>query len=394
MSEPTHELAITFVSATSRPGLARPFYADSLMRAIERQGVPTRSLRPVTKVITVPGRRVPGYVSTRGIPLSFRFILDVVRAPTPFVGCGEYGFETLLTLVASRLCGKKTLVFQQHVGRAGAPLSRVDVGYRRLIGRLATAFIANTGGARDEIVDVLRVAPERVYQVMVQVPPDRAGLCLGHIDIGRVRMRPLFLNVGRLIEAKNVEAILQAARLLLDEGLEFEVWVVGAGPDEERLRRIAERSNLGDAVRFLGTVPYTSVGLVYAACDVVVQPSRMDYLSNVVLEAMRFGKAVICSTGVGAAGVVARDRINAFVFDPDAPSELADCMRRFIVEPQLAAEMGRRSAAMMAEHTPDRAAAAVIDVMRRLASRGDKAAKTRPASGAVRSEPSRDVARS
>lgn len=394
MGQPTHELAITFVSATSRAASARPFYGDPLMRAMQRQGVPTRSLKPVRKVIPTPRRRAPGYANTRGIPLSFRFLLDVMRVPTPFVGCSEYGLETLLTLVAARLCGKKTLVFQEHVGRGGAPLSPIDVRYRRLIGRLATAFIANTGEARDEIVDVLRVDPARVFQIMSMVPPDRASLCLRRIDVRRPGKRPLFLNIGRLIEGKNVAVLLSAARLLLDEGLAFEVWVGGAGPDEERLRRIAERSNLGGAVRFIGPVPYTSVGFVYQACDVVVQPSHMDLLSMVVLEAMRFGKAVICSARVGAAGVVACDRINAFIFDPERPSQLADCMRRFIFEPELAAEMGRRSAALMEEHTPDHAAAAVVDVMRRLASSGGEVSSTGSSSGAVRSESSGDLARS
>src|SRR4029453_7095107 len=119
---------------------------------------------------------------------------------------------------------------------------------------------------------------------------------------------------------------------------------------------------------FIGPVRHSSVGFVYEACDVFVMPSHADLLSGAVLEAMRFGKAVICSTGVGSAGVFARNEFNALVFDPASANQLADRMRRFVVEPDLAAEMGSRSQAIMAEHTPDAAAVAFIDVLAHISS--------------------------
>jgi glycosyltransferase involved in cell wall biosynthesis len=361
-----HELSVTFVSATRDSPSARPFYGDSFIAALERNGLPTTLLRPTTKMISTRSY-APGYRRTRGIPVSLRFLVDLMRSPTPFVACREYGVETLLALMVARLRGRRTLVFQEHAGRGGARLSFLDIQYRRAIGRLATAFIANTPAARDEIVQLLRVDPARVFQFMALVPPDRQELCREHMDVGPPRTRPLFLNMGRLILGKNVEAILRAAALLQEQGLPFEVWIGGEGPDEGRLRRIAGELDLDETVRFIGPIPYPSIGFVYDACDVFVMPSHADYRSVAVLEAMRFGKAVIDSALDGNAHDTARDRINALIFDPAEPSQLADCMRQFIVEPHLAVEMGSQSEAIMEGQTPNSAAVALIDVLKRIA---------------------------
>jgi glycosyltransferase involved in cell wall biosynthesis len=371
----THDLSVTFVSATrDSPGARTPqggqrlFPGQSFDAALERNGLRTTSLSLTTKMVSMPLLRTRGYRGTRGVPLSPRFLIDLVRSPTPFFVCREYGVETLLTLIVARLRRGHAVVFQEHVGRAGARLSFVDTQYRRAIGRLATAFVANTPAAKDEIIRLLRVDPGRVFQIMTLVPPDRAELCLERPDIGSPRARPLFLFIGQLIPRKNVDVILRAATLLKKQGYVFEVWIGGEGPDEERLRRIAVESDLDELVYFIGPIPYTSVGFVYDECDVFVMPSHADLLSVAVLEATRFGKAVICSARVGSAGVVAHDQINALIFDPAQPSQLADCMRRFIVEPHLAAEMGARSEAIMDEHTPDAAAVALIDALKHVAS--------------------------
>ena len=172
--------------------------------------------------------------------------------------------------------------------------------------------------------------------------------------------------MGRLIVGKNVEAILRAARLLQEQGLAFEVWIAGEGPDEGRLRQIAAELDLDETVRFVGPIPHPSTGFVYDACDVFVQPSHADLVSVAVLEAMRFGKALICSARVGAVGLVAHDGMNALIFDPAKPSQLADRMRQFIVDPQLAVKMGSRSESIMENHTKSSVAVEFIDVLNRI----------------------------
>jgi glycosyltransferase involved in cell wall biosynthesis len=356
---------VTFVagiseSARTPEGRLRAFPGDGLTRALNVLGVPTSALVIMTKYVETSEWDTRGYGGSRGIPLSPRFLVDLVRSPTSFFVCREYGVETLLTVIVAKLRRRRALVFQEHAGRAGAPLSRLDLRYRRLIGWFASGFIANTPAAAEEIAGALGVPRARVFPIMMLVPPEQADLRRQPIPIPTPDTRPVFLFVGQLVLRKNVEALLTAAAHLRQEGLSFEVWVGGDGPDEARLRSMASELDVGSTVRFLGPIPHPSVGFLYESCDVFVMPSYADLLSVAVLEAVRFGKPIICSVEVGALGVVAHENLNAFAFDPAEPTQLADRMRSFIVDPGLATEMGSHSTAVMAGHTPDAAARALV----------------------------------
>jgi glycosyltransferase involved in cell wall biosynthesis len=337
-----------------------------LTSALNELGVGTTSVVIMTKYLETSNWETRGYGGSRGIPLSPRFLWDLVTCGAQFFVCREYGLETLLTTLIARIRRRKSIVFQEHVGRAGMPLSRLDRTYRRLIGRLAHGFIANTPAAADEIVGTLRVASSRVASIMMLIPPNREQLLRGSFEPPTARERPVFLFVGQLALRKNVEALLMAASILRREGLTFEIWIAGEGDDEARLRALAEELELDVVVRFLGPVAHQSVGHLHEASDVFVMPSYADLLSVAVLEAVRFGKPVICSRSVGALGVVAHEDVNALAFHAHAPADLAEKMRWLISRPERIVEMGARSASLMDAHTPEIAARALVGALRAL----------------------------
>lgn len=361
-------LLIAFVgglseSARTPDGGLRAFPGESLTSALTSLGVGTTSVVIMTKYLETSEWDTRGYGGSRGVPLSPRFIGDLVASRAQFFVCREYGLETLLTTLIARARRRRSVVFQEHVGRAGMPLSRLDRTYRRLIGRLAHGFIANTPAAADEIVDVLRVRRSRVFQIMMLIPPERAQLLRESVDLPAARARPVFLFVGQLVLRKNVETVLRAAGILRRQGLSFEVWIAGEGDDEARLREMADELDLEPTVRFVGPVGHPSVGHLHEASDVFIMPSYADLLSVAVLEAVRFGKPVICSRGVGALGVVAHENVNALAFDADAPVQLAEHMRALISDPERIREMGTQSASIMDAHTPDSAARALVGAL-------------------------------
>ncbi|SAI51454.1 glycosyl transferase family protein [Bordetella ansorpii] len=91
--------------------------------------------------------------------------------------------------------------------------------------------------------------------------------------------RPIFLCVGRVAKEKNLDAFLE-----LD--LPGSKVVVGAGPDEARLRR-----KFPDA-HFAGAQPDEMLPKYYSAADVFVFPSLTDTFGLVMLEAMACGTPV------------------------------------------------------------------------------------------------------
>lgn len=111
-----------------------------------------------------------------------------------------------------------------------------------------------------------------------------------------------------------------------------------------------------------GFVPYERLGAYYDACDVFILPSWEDTWGVVVLEAMVFGKPVLCSRFAGSSELV-QHGISGYVFDPGKPQDLANYMTQFIHRPQLIARYGAASRKAMAHYTPGNAAAGLSRIL-------------------------------
>ena len=93
------------------------------------------------------------------------------------------------------------------------------------------------------------------------------------------------------------------------------------------------------------------MGSYFNNVDVFVFPTLEDIWGMVVLEAMLFGKPVLCSKFAGAKEMVVHSE-NGFIFDPHEPQELADYMQKFIREPELIEKMSNRSLQIIEPHNP------------------------------------------
>jgi glycosyltransferase involved in cell wall biosynthesis len=104
----------------------------------------------------------------------------------------------------------------------------------------------------------------------------------------RGQLRLLF--VGPLHYLKGVQFAIKALACLKGATLT----VVGAGPFESTLERLACRLRVQDKVRFTGRVPRAELKHIYSSHDVFVFPSLHDSGGMAVLEAMSSELPVIC----------------------------------------------------------------------------------------------------
>tara|TARA_Y200000002_G_scaffold379883_1_gene390125 strand:- start:5570 stop:6691 length:1122 start_codon:yes stop_codon:yes gene_type:complete len=127
-----------------------------------------------------------------------------------------------------------------------------------------------------------------------------------------------FVFVGRLIKLKKVDYLLKAlANLKLKN---FELWVVGDGPEKNKLCLLAD-SLLSSQVRWFGTQPISKVPKIISQTDCLVLPSRYDGWGAVISESLMVGTPVICSNLCGAASVVAASREGS-IFKVNEPKSL------------------------------------------------------------------------
>jgi glycosyltransferase involved in cell wall biosynthesis len=145
-----------------------------------------------------------------------------------------------------------------------------------------------------------------------------------------------FAFQGRLVSSKGVVVLLQAAELLLAEGFDFHVKIIGDGPELVRLKSAA--SELRGRVEFLGHVPDDRLDELQGdACTIVMPSLGGEVFGLVTAENMLRGKLVIVSD-IGSLGEVVGD--TGMVFRAgDAPA-LASCMRRVLEQPSIVTSLG------------------------------------------------------
>lgn len=140
---------------------------------------------------------------------------------------------------------------------------------------------------------------------------------------------PLVLAAGRLHRNKGFDVLLRAIELVPSAWL----WLAGGGPLEAELRKIIDERGLGPRVRMVGW--RDDINRLMAACDLVVCPSRLEPLGNVVLEAWAAGKPIVAAKASGPAALIDDGR-NGLLAELDDAAGLAQRIQAVLGDEELA----------------------------------------------------------
>ena len=107
--------------------------------------------------------------------------------------------------------------------------------------------------------------------------------------------RPLrFGFCGRLIGIKGVDRSLRILARARAAGANVALDVIGGGPDEGSLTRLAAQLQLGDAVQFLGAMPYGPDLLArLASCDALLFNPRMEETPRMIFDGYAAGLPLV-----------------------------------------------------------------------------------------------------
>jgi glycosyltransferase involved in cell wall biosynthesis len=177
-----------------------------------------------------------------------------------------------------------------------------------------------------------------------------------------------FAYLGRLVDWKGVDLLLEAFRRVADRDGSATLQILGDGPARPALEAQADRLGLRGRVEFVGWVSAREGADRLEKVDVFVLPSLRECGGGVLLEAMALGLPCV-ATRWGGPGHFVTDETGIRV-EPGSPegfvAGLADAMLRLAESPELRRSMGQAGRRRVAEsvYNWDRKVDRVVEIYR------------------------------
>lgn len=278
-------------------------------------------------------------------------------------GCSSvwFGAAAPLGLMAPALrrAGARRLVATTHGHEAGWAQLPASRQLLRRIGESTDTITYLGEYTRSRIAAALTPA---AAGRMVQLPPgvDEKTFHPGSGgDRVRARLgltgRPVVVCVSRLVPRKGQDTLILAMPAILAERPDAVLLIVGGGPYEADLRKLAAETGVRDSVRFTGPVPWAELPAHYGAGDVFAMPCRtrrggldVEGLGIVYLEASATGLPVVAGDSGGAPDAVL-DGETGWVVRGGSAEESAERILALLGDAELRRRMGERGRAWVEE---------------------------------------------
>jgi glycosyltransferase involved in cell wall biosynthesis len=226
----------------------------------------------------------------------------------------------------------------------------------RLALALADVILVDTAENGAYLTEQFGIKPERIHVVPVGAdetvftPASRPGHLVGagpracpvsapsrltigqQGNYGELSLPTTVLFYGNMIPLQGVETIVRAARLLLGEGVQFEI--IGSGQTLASAQALAREIGATN-IEWVGRVPYADLPLRIARADVVLgifgsSAKAGRVVPNKVYQAMAMGAAIITRDSPAQRAMLV-DVVSALLVPPADPAALADAIRRMHV---------------------------------------------------------------
>lgn len=279
-------------------------------------------------------------------PGDIRKIKRLIRTLDPEI---VHTHGSLSGRIAGRHCGK-TVIFTRHSVFPVSPYVRKGPGrlFNKLINeRYADRIIAvsqaakdnlTDGGIRPDLIDVVLNGVEAVERITPrerQLLRDKLGVGPDDFACG---------IIARIEPYKGHMIILDALKLLKNEGFAVKLLVAGTGSFESDVKSRTAELGLEDDVIFLGFV--SDVAPVYGILDAQLNASYgTEATSLSLLEGMSAGLPAVVSDYGGNPYIIENEK-NGLIFKSRDSRSLYDAIRRLITDPALWSSIAENAAVM------------------------------------------------
>ncbi|RIH89999.1 Alpha-monoglucosyldiacylglycerol synthase [Meiothermus luteus] len=250
------------------PSVPYPFFENQRLAMPSSRYLPTE--------FEIFHTHTPLFIGIWGARLAYRHRLPHVST-----------FHTHLEKYAHYIPGVATLNkyvgIMQKVCQAFYNRADVVIAPTEPVKRLAESY---------EIEREIKVIPTGIDTDLLEAAPDPASPW----PSGKRRL----LHVGRLGKEKSVDVVIRALAEIRHH-VDAHLALVGMGPEQQELARLARQLGVEECLTFVGPVPYEKIGGYYRMAELFLFASETETQGLVIWEAQAVGLPVVA---VGAGGTL------------------------------------------------------------------------------------------
>jgi len=211
---------------------------------------------------------------------------------------------------------------------------RIDPFMRYTFSTANKIFVTSVG-TRNLVPKRYREKVKIRMAIGMSVKSDSPQVVKGNQTVSTIA--PKILYVGRFVGWKGMHIGLRAFKKLKSKIPRASLTMVGKGPDERQLRKLADNLDIGDSIDWKSWMAQEELGAVYSSHDLFLFPSLHDSGGLVLLEAMQCGIPVVCLNLGGPGEIVDNSSgLSVDVFGKDIDSvanDLAEGIHNIVTQP-------------------------------------------------------------
>lgn len=170
------------------------------------------------------------------------------------------------------------------------------------------------------------------------------------------------VTLGRLTYQKGYDRLLRVHKRLMDDGLDYDLWILGEGEARTELEQFIRENELGDTVHLLGFQknPYPFI----KAADLLVCSSRYEGFSTFITEGLILGKPIVTTNCTGMTELLGDSQYG--IITENGEEALYHGLQRCLSDPELRSKTAEAAVLRGKEFSADTLVGRTEDFLNRI----------------------------
>ena len=215
----------------------------------------------------------------------------------------------------------------------------------RYSAKYVTQYISVSRALKDKLIKERDIPAGRISVIYNGVELEQYNPNLQISEIGRQSLAisdddPIVGTIGRLVYQKGLPYFLEAAQYVCSKKQHVRFVIVGGGPEEANLKKLAKKLGILKQCTFTG--PRFDIAELLSAFDVFVLASLIEGLPRVIIEAMAMARPIVATDINGVREQLRHDETGLLV-PPANPRALGEAILKVLDDQNWAKCLGKNA---------------------------------------------------